>query len=190
VKTTDPIPGTSRISTATPIFVQTRRNALVTMALATAGIVTGLRAKADPVPVVKAPDGAAANPARTALHYDVTFNATPHRIYEILSDSKEFAALTGLPATIDAREGGAFSIFGGVIVGRNIELVPDQRIVQAWRPAYWEAGVYSLVKFDLRMEGSKSRLVLDHNGFPEGLADHLNLGWYGHYLKPLAKLLP
>jgi activator of HSP90 ATPase len=173
-----------------PVHTLTRRNALVTLALATGGLALGLRATADTSPELKEVAGTATNQARTSLHYDVVLNATPHRIYEILLGSDKFATLTGLPADIDAREGGAFSMFGGLIVGRNVELVPDERIVQAWRPTSWDAGIYSIVRFELKVQDSKTQLVLDHTGFAEGLADHLNLGWSGHYLKPLAKMLP
>jgi hypothetical protein len=34
----------------------------------------------------------------------------PHRIYDILLDSKKFTALTGAPATIDPKAGGGFSM--------------------------------------------------------------------------------
>ncbi len=86
----------------------------------------------------------------TYLHQEIPIKATPQRIYQALLDSKQFAAFTGLAAEIDPKAGGAFSMFGGLIVGRNIELVPDQRIVQAWRPANWDPGVYSIVKFELK----------------------------------------
>jgi activator of HSP90 ATPase len=172
-----------------PVHTLTRRNALVTLALATGGIAIGLRANAETSPAINETAGSAPNPSRTSLHYDVIYNATPQRIYEILLGSEKFAALTGAPAEIDSKEGGAFSMFGGMIVGRNVELVPNQRIVQAWRPASWDAGIYSIVRFELKLRGSNTELLLDHTGFAEGLADHLNLGWKGHYLKPLAKFL-
>jgi activator of HSP90 ATPase len=180
----------NRTPSPTPVHRLTRRNAIVTLALATGGIALGLRAGAETSPGMQETAGAAPNQARTSLHYDVIFNATPHRLYEILLGADKFAALTGLPAEIEAREGGAFSLFGGLIAGRNVELVPDERIVQAWRPASWDAGIYSIVRFELKAQGAKTQLVLDHTGFSEGLADHLNLGWNGHYLQPLAKLLP
>ena len=80
-------------------------------------------------------------------------------------------------------------MFGGRIVGRNIELVSGVRIVQAWRPTDWEAGLYSLVRFVLRDRGARSTVVLDHTGFPEGSFRHLNAGWYSHYWDPLKKFL-
>jgi activator of HSP90 ATPase len=85
--------------------------------------------------------------------------------------------------------GGAFSLFGGHILGRQIELVPNQRIVQAWRTADWKPGVYSIAKFELAEEGSETRIVFDHTGFPAGQAAHLAEGWVGNYWAPLTKYL-
>ncbi len=125
----------------------------------------------------------------TSIHYDIDFKATPQRIYTALLDAKQFAAFTGLPAEIDATPGGAFSLFGGLILGRNIELVENQRIVQAWRPASWEAGVYSIVHFELKPRGTEASLAFDHTGFPAGLYDHLDAGWHSHYWEPMKKYL-
>lgn len=76
----------------------------------------------------------AANHARTSLHMDVELHGSSQRIYEAILDSKQFAAFSGMPAEIARKVGGALSMFGGMIVGRNVELIPHQRIVQAWRP--------------------------------------------------------
>jgi activator of HSP90 ATPase len=130
-----------------------------------------------------------ANQARTSLHQEIELKASPQRIYEILLDSKQFAAFSGAPANIDPAVGGAFSMFDGMIVGRNVELVPGQRIVQAWRPNHWDPGVYSVVKFELKPQGSGTRLILDHTGFPEGDYDSLSKGWESHYWVPLKKYL-
>ena len=131
----------------------------------------------------------AANQARTSLRQEVDFKAAPQRIYEVLLDSKQFAAFTGMPAEIDPKAGGTFSMFGGLIVGRTIELVPTQRIVQAWRPTHWDPGIYSIVKFELKPQGSQTTIVLDHTGFPEGEFDHLDPGWPLRYWEPLKKFL-
>jgi activator of HSP90 ATPase len=94
-----------------------------------------------------------------------------------------------MPAEIDPKVGGALSMFGGLILGRNVELVPNQRIVQAWRPASWDPGVYSMVKFELKGQAAKTTVVLDHTGFPEGSFRHLDSGWYARYWEPLKKYL-
>jgi activator of HSP90 ATPase len=123
------------------------------------------------------------------IHQENEFAASPERIYGIFMDSRKFGVMTGLPAEIGTDAGSAFSMFGGIIIGRNIELVPAVRIVQAWKPNYWPPGVYSLVKFELVADGAKTKIMLDHTGFPDGTYDGLNSGWPKRYWDPLEKYL-
>jgi activator of HSP90 ATPase len=127
------------------------------------------------------------NQARTSIHYVLNFNASPEQFYQAILDAKHFAEFSGMPATIDATAGGAFSMFGGLIQGRNIELVVNQRIAQAWRPASWKPGVYSVVHFEFKPAGTGTSLTFDHTGFPSGLYDHLDWGWKNRYWSPLTK---
>jgi activator of HSP90 ATPase len=121
------------------------------------------------------------------IHQEIDFTASPQQLYEALMDSKQFAAFSGRPAEINRELGGAFSLFKGHIVGRNVELVPNERIVQAWRVVTWPEGVYSIVRFDLKPQGTGTHLVFDHIGFPEGLHDHLAAGWEENYWTLLKK---
>src|SRR5437879_10541715 len=100
----------------------------------------------------------------TYLHQEIDIRSSRQHIYEALLDSKQFAAFTGAPAEINRDAGGTFSLFGGLIVGRNVELVPRERIVQAWRPADCEAGVYTLVRFELKEWSQQTKIVLDTSG--------------------------
>jgi len=134
----------SKRKNQTLLAAPTRRQVLTGGAIAFAGLATQAQQTMTEMPE-PGPEK-----DRTHLHQEVDFKASPHRIYEILLDSKQFSAFSGEPAEINHEAGGVFSMFGGKIVGRNVELVPDQRIVQAWRPAYWEPGLYSLVKFELK----------------------------------------
>ncbi len=130
-----------------------------------------------------------ANQARTSIHYELEFKPSPDRLYQAILDQKQFAAFSGMPATIDPTPGGAFSMFGGLIVGRTVELVPNQRIVQAWRPTHWDEGIYSIARFEFKPRAAETTLVFDHTGFPAGEYDHLDWGWYNHYWNPLKKFL-
>jgi activator of HSP90 ATPase len=94
-----------------------------------------------------------------------------------------------MPAEIDREVGGAFSLFGGHIIGRNLELIPNKRIVQAWRVVDWPEGVYSIARFELKAQGSGTHLVFDHTGFPEDLRGRLAKGWQNHYWKRLKEFL-
>jgi activator of HSP90 ATPase len=131
-----------------------------------------------------------------AIHQEVVFKASRKRVYEALTDAKQFTQVTELspvknapPAEISPNVGGTFSCFGGVIVGRHVELVPNERIVQAWRVSYWNPGSYSIAKFELKEEAGGTRIVFDHTGFPIGKAESLLSGWNEHYWDPLQKYL-
>jgi activator of HSP90 ATPase len=138
-----------------------------------------------------------------AIHQQVLFQASRNRVYRALTDSVEFervvrlseAVASGMvpaaakPSRISRNVGGAFSLFGGYISGLQVELVRDQRLVQAWRAASWNPGEYSIASFMLADEGSATRLIFDHRGFPAGAAQHLAAGWHGNYWQPLAKVL-
>ena len=126
----------------------------------------------------------------TSIHQEVEFQASPTRIYETLTRAERFSEMSGgAPMEIEAREGGRFSCFGGMITGRQVELVPGQRIVQAWRAGNWKPGVYSIVMFELSASGKGTRLMFDHTGFPEEQREHLEAGWEANYWEPLRKYL-
>lgn len=80
-------------------------------------------------------------------------------------------------------------MFGGDITGRNIELVPGSRVVQAWRSGAWQEGVYSLVSFNLAPEGKGTKLVFDQSGYPETAHDMLSGGWKQMHWDPMSKML-
>jgi activator of HSP90 ATPase len=128
-------------------------------------------------------------PKAVTIHQEVDFKASPAQLYETLLDSRRFTAFSGRTAMIGSRVGGAFLIFDNHILGINVELVPNKRIVQAWRVVDWPEGVYSIAKFDLVPQGSGTRLVFDHTGFPEDQRDHLASGWEANYWSLLKKYL-
>ena len=124
------------------------------------------------------------------IHQEIEFKASPGRVYAALTDAAQFSTLTGgAPAEFSGEAGGTFTCFGGAIVGRQVELAIDQRVVQAWRASNWPAGVYSIVKFELETVGAGTRLVFDQSGFPEAEAEHLADGWHKMYWEPIRKFL-
>ena len=136
-----------------------------------------------------------------SIHQEPAFAASPKRVYEALTDAKQFTRVIQLsgalqamhlpdtPAEISREAGGAFALYGGYITGRHVELVPNVRVVQAWRAGRWPPGVYSIAKFELVKQGSGCKIVFDHTGFPKGDAESLASGWRAHYWEPLAKVL-
>jgi activator of HSP90 ATPase len=141
--------------------------------------------------------------SRTAesIHQEPVFKASGKRIYEALTDAKQFhkviqfseamrsMSLVNKPTEISDKVGGPFALFGGHIIGRQVELVPSERIVQVWRVVDWDPGVYSIVKFELTKYDSGTKIIFDHTGFPQGKAQHLATGWTAQYWEPLRKYL-
>jgi activator of HSP90 ATPase len=141
--------------------------------------------------------------AEEAIHQEPVFKASRKRVYEALTDANQFGKVVMLsaamqsggmktgaaPVTISREAGGAFSAFGGYISGRQIELLPNERIVQVWRAGSWDAGSYSIAKFVLVEQGTETKIKFDHTGFPKGQAEHLAEGWRINYWEPLAKFL-
>jgi len=137
-----------------------------------------------------------------SIHQESVFQASRKRVYEALTDTQQFdkvenfsaemrggGSLGSKPTEISRQVGGTFTLFGGHIVGRHLELVPNERIVQAWRVVDWEPGRYSIARFELLEQGSDTKIVFDHFGFPKGLAQHLAEGWKAHYWDTLQKYL-
>jgi activator of HSP90 ATPase len=123
------------------------------------------------------------------IHQEQAFEGSPESVFAALTDGPTFSAMTGAPAQIDARPGGEFSCFGGAISGRNIELLPGKRVVQAWRVGPWPEGVYSIVRFEIEPAGEGAKVTLDHDGFPAGTGEHLGAGWETNYWAALRKHL-
>jgi activator of HSP90 ATPase len=137
----------------------------------------------------------------SAIHQEPEFPAAPARVYAALLDPGQFDRIVELSGVlqamhlqsagsrINAHLGGAFALFGGYITGRQLELVRNQRIVQAWRAASWPAGIHSVARFELQAHEAGCRIVFDHTGIPDDAAKSLAEGWQSHYWEPIRKLL-
>jgi uncharacterized protein YndB with AHSA1/START domain len=127
-----------------------------------------------------------------SIHQEALIAAPPQKVFELLTSGGLFSMATGQPAEITNREGEPFSAFGGRIEGRQIELVPAQRVVQAWRfgaahDSPWDPGVYSTVRFTLDPAEDGTRLAIDHTGIPTEWVEHLLQGYPTFYLDPIAE---
>jgi hypothetical protein len=143
----------------------TRRQTMASVALAVGGLALGTKS------AFAAPDDGISHSAE-AIHQEPVFAASPKRVYDALTDAKQFqqvqvlsAAMKALdlvskPAEVSRELGGSFRLFGDYISGRQLEL-----------------------------EGAGTKIVFDHTGFPAGEAEHLAAGWKSNYWDALAQYL-
>jgi hypothetical protein len=108
------------------------------------------------------------------LHAETILPTAPRRVHDELADRGPTDSASVVVTTdIDPILGGAIlgvaqrdmlEPLGGDIEVRDIELVPGERVVQAWRISDWESGVYSLVRMTLMRDGEGTRMILDRVG--------------------------
>ena len=126
----------------------------------------------------------------------VTFNASPHDVYEALMDSDKHTQFTGAKATISREIGGSFTAYDGALSGTILELVPDAKIVQSWRGSDegWVAGHFSTATFTLEaIDGEAidggTRLTFRQTGVPEASFEQISQGWQTYYWPKMKQFL-
>jgi len=115
-----------------------------------------------------------------------TFAAPVGRVYAAITNDAEHSAFTGAPATGMGHVGASFTTHGGAIEGTTLAAKENSYLVQAWRPADWPEGVYSLVRYDFGDDRNSTTLTLTHSSMPDGASEHLAAGWNERYWAPLA----
>jgi activator of HSP90 ATPase len=120
------------------------------------------------------------------IEQSVSFNATPAKLYELFMDSAKHSAATGMPAKVSRKVGGKWSAFGGMILGKNLALVPNRMIVQVWRSAEWKKADPDstlVVSFEKAASGDTA-VHLVHVGVPSYDHQGVTQGWVKFYWDP------
>lgn len=120
-----------------------------------------------------------------AIQQSVVLKASPEELFETYLDSKKHTAATGMPAKVSRRTGGAFSAFGGKILGRTLMTVPGKMIVQSWRASHWkDEDLDSILVLRFSKAPGGGRIDLVHAGVPEHDHKGVTEGWRTYYWKP------
>ena len=124
------------------------------------------------------------------MPYDFTLTAvipaSAKEIYEAWLDSLAHSEMTGGEARMSAEIGAEVSAWDGYITGRNLELVPHERIVQAWRTnEFTDEHGDSIVTVTLDDDEEGTLLTLVHSNVPDGQISYEQRGWQQHYFDPM-----
>ena len=123
------------------------------------------------------------------ITHQITLNARPEFIYEMLTDESTHADMLGAGVTLDPTEGGEFTTFDEWADGKNLELTPNTRIKQSWRAHTegWPEDHFSTVEFKLTEQGDNTTLLefTQHN-VPDAAYDEIDKGWHTYYWEPMA----
>jgi activator of HSP90 ATPase len=115
----------------------------------------------------------------------VTFSASPTVLFQMYTDSQQHSAATGSRAVVSSKVGAEFNAFEGMLSGRNLVIVPNRLIVQAWRASHWKkADLDSILVLTFTKAAGGARVDLVHTGVPQHDHKGVRLGWPKYYWKP------
>jgi uncharacterized protein YndB with AHSA1/START domain len=121
-----------------------------------------------------------------AFTLTATIPASAQDIYDAWLDSEAHTEMTGGEAAMSDEIGAQVVAWGGYITGRNLELVPGERIVQSWRTAeFTEEHEDSIITVTLAAVADGTLLTLTHSRVPDGQTSYQEGGWQVHYLEPM-----
>jgi len=112
--------------------------------------------------------------------------ASPAEIYQAWLDSIIHSEMTGGDANMSEEVGADVSAWDGYITGRNLELVPGERIVQSWRTTEFDdAYEDSIVTILLQETDDGTLLTLEHSNVPDAQKSYEEGGWQSNYFEPM-----
>ena len=110
-------------------------------------------------------------------------HAPVEKVWQALVDPKEIDAWGGGPVKMDEKVGTKFSLWGGEIHGKNIEVTPKKKLVQEWFGGKWDEP--SIATFYLSMQAGKTSIDFLQTNIPDNEVEDIADGWKKYYLGPL-----
>lgn len=118
-----------------------------------------------------------------------TINASVDKVWDALINPKTIDKWGGGPVKMDDKVGTKFSLWGGEIWGKNLEIETGNKLVQEW----WSKGELndkpSTVTFSIAKKGQKAELKLIQTDVPDEFEKQLSDGWDDFYLGAIKTLL-
>ena len=111
--------------------------------------------------------------------------ATPENIYAAWLDSQKHAEMTGGTANVNAIVGEDFQAWDGYIEGGNLELIPNEKIVQSWRTVdFTESEEDSHLEITLLQVENGTKITIIHSNLPPHGGQYQS-GWDESYFQPM-----
>lgn len=105
--------------------------------------------------------------------------ATPGEVFRALTNPLAIELWTGYPAEMSDEEGFEFSLWEGDITGRNLEILPGEKIVQQWY--FGDQEEPSIVTILLEERNGSTWVSLEHTHIPDEIFTNISKGWNESY---------
>jgi uncharacterized protein YndB with AHSA1/START domain len=114
--------------------------------------------------------------------------ASAQEIYDAWLDSLAHSEMTGSEADMSDEIDAEVSAWDGYITGRNLELIPGERIVQSWRTTQFaEEHEDSIITLTFEEAGDGTLMSLVHSNVPDEQTSYELSGWREYYFEPMKK---
>jgi uncharacterized protein YndB with AHSA1/START domain len=121
-----------------------------------------------------------------AFTLTTTIPASAQEIYDAWLDSLTHSEMTRGEASMSDEVGAEVSAWDRYITGRNLELVPSERIVQSWRTTqFTDEHEDSIITVTLEEVEGGTLLTLVHSNVPDEQTSYEQTGWQEHYFEPM-----
>lgn len=107
-------------------------------------------------------------------------NTEPSDVYAALTNPFTIELWSGYPAVMSTEPGSEFSLWEGDITGRNIEFIPDRKVVQEWY--FGEQEERSIVTITIRPDKGDSLVTVEQTNIPDDDFNDIAEGWREYYM--------
>jgi activator of HSP90 ATPase len=107
-------------------------------------------------------------------------NAEPSDIYSALTNPFTIELWSGYPAVMSAEPGSEFSLWEGDITGKNLEFIPERKVVQEWY--FGEQPEKSIVTISIQQFREDSQVTIEHTNIPDEVFEEIAEGWREYYI--------
>jgi activator of HSP90 ATPase len=108
-------------------------------------------------------------------------------VYNALTNPVAIELWTGYPAVMDPKPGTEFSLWEGDITGKNLEIVPEKKIVQEW--FFDDPDNVSIVTIELEDDKKGTKIHFTHTNIPDEAFGNIEYGWKEYFFGALKKYL-
>ena len=122
-----------------------------------------------------------------SINQKYEIKAPVSEVWQALVNPKIIADLGAGPAKMNEKVGTKFSLWGGDIYGKNIEVVKEKKLVQEWFGGKWEKP--SILTLILIGKEGVTELDLIQTDVPNEEVKDISQGWKDYYIGPMIEML-
>jgi len=117
-----------------------------------------------------------------------TINAPLIAVWDALATGAGFSAWSNSETSMDETEGGAISLWGGQVIGKNLKINPQKELTQEWDFG-WEEPSLATFTFSFDELSKTTKVELRHSNVPSTEYKDIFTGWDKEVFDPIKDFL-